>query len=164
MTKTEIRRAKASDSDQICEIYRPIVEDTVVSFEISPPSNEQISRRIISTLNTHEWLVAVDGSKIVGYTYATQYRSRQAYRHSTETTVYIHQDHQKQGLGRSLYTALFESLESLGFHQAYAGIALPNEGSIALHETMGFEHVGIFRDAGYKFDSWHDVSWWQRRI
>lgn len=164
MTKVDIRRAKPSDSEQIFEIYRPIIEDTVISFETSPPSVEQIARRIASTLNTHEWLVAQSGNEIVGYTYATQYRSRQAYRRSTETTVYVHRDHRAQGVGRSLYLALFESLRSLDFHQAYAGIALPNEGSIALHEALGFERIGIFKEAGFKFDSWHDVLWLQRHV
>ena len=164
MTKVDIRRAKPSDSEQIFEIYRPIVEGTVISFEITPPSIELISSRIASTLKTHEWLVAESGNEIVGYTYATQYRSRQAYRRSTETTVYVHQDHRSQGVGRSLYLALFESLISRGFRQAYAGIALPNEGSIALHEALGFERIGVFKEAGFKFDGWHDVLWLQRRV
>ena len=162
--KAKVRRATSNDSGQILEIYRPIVEDTVISFEIKPPSRDEISRRIESVLNTHEWLVAESDNGIAGYAYASPYRQRHAYRYSAETTVYIRQDQRQQGLGRLLYDALFESLASIGYRRAYAGIALPNEQSIALHEAMGYEHIGVFKEAGFKFERWHDVSWWQRKV
>ena len=136
----------------------------MISFEIIPPSSDEISRRIVSTLETREWLVAEDDGEVVGYAYATQYRSRQAYRFSTETTVYIRNDRRGRGHGRNLYVALFESLGSLRYRRAYAGIALPNKGSIALHKALGFEHIGVFKEAGFKFGGWHDVSWWQRSV
>ena len=160
----KIRQAKLSDCDQILAIYRSIVEDSAISFELIPPTSEDICRRIESALSSHEWLVAEGENGIDGYAYASAYRPREAYKYSTETTVYISQDRWGQGLGRALYQKLFESLAPLGFRRAYAGIALPNEPSIALHKSLGFEHIGVFNEAGFKFDRWHDVSWWQRKV
>lgn len=162
--RAKIRRATRGDSDQIAAIYRPIVEDTAISFEADPPNSKEIARRIDSALNNHEWLVAEAGDAIAGYAYATGYRERYAYRFSAETTLYMHPDYQRQGIGRALYSALFESLQSLGYHRAFAGITLPNDPSIALHKAFGFEQIGVFREAGFKFDRWHDVTMWQRAI
>lgn len=160
----KIRQAVSSDAEQISAIYFPIVKETTISFETNPPDTEEIARRINTTLDTHEWLVACDLAGIVGYAYASQYRPRDAYRFAVETTVYIHERCRWQGVGKSLYEALFTSLNSLGFHSAYAGIALPNPASIALHKAFGFEPIGVFQDAGLKFGKWHDVSWWQRKV
>jgi len=160
----KIRRAISSDADQISEIYLPIVKETNISFELEPPDSEEIARRICTTLDTHEWLVAYDQSGITGYAYASHYRPRHAYRFTVETTAYVHERCRGQGLGKNLYEALFSSLESLGFHTAYAGIALPNQASIALHKAAGFESIGVFQSAGFKFGKWHDVAWWQRTV
>ncbi|MBX2879389.1 MAG: GNAT family N-acetyltransferase [Granulosicoccus sp.] len=160
----DIRQAIPSDAENILSIYRSIVEDTTISFETCPPTAEEISRRIVSILSSHEWLVAHDNDGITGYAYASKYRPRQAYRYAVETTIYVHQRCRGQGLGKRLYSTLFSSLDSLGFHSMYAGIALPNPASIALHEAVGFEPIGVFKDAGFKFEQWHDVSWWQRPV
>lgn len=160
----KIRQGKPSDSSQIADIYRPIVENTVISFEIAPPSGDEITRRIHSSLQSHEWLVAEDNDHLLGYAYATQYRSREAYRYSAETTVYVRENCRGRGIGRRLYTSLLESLHSLAYRRAFAAITLPNDASIALHRAVGFESIGNFKEAGFKFDDWHDVSWWQRRI
>ena len=159
-----IRRAALSDAKQISEIYLPIVEETNISFETVPPDSEEIACRISTTLATHEWLVACDQSGIIGYSYASQYRPRHAYRCTVETTTYVHERCRGQGVGTHLYKALFESLDALNFHTAYAGIALPNPASIALHTAVGFESIGVFEEAGLKFEKWHDVSWWQRKV
>ena len=159
-----IRRAALSDAEQISEIYLPIVEETNISFETVPPGIEEIACRIGTILATHEWLVAYDQSGIIGYSYASQYRPRDAYRFAVETTAYVHMRCRGQGVGKHLYKALFESLNALDFHTAYAGIALPNPASIALHTAVGFESIGVFEEAGLKFEKWHDVSWWQRKV
>ncbi|MDC0435279.1 GNAT family N-acetyltransferase [bacterium] len=160
----EIRRAILSDAEQISAIYFPIVKDTNISFETDPPGSEEIARRINTTLTTHEWLVAYDQSGIAGYAYASQYRPRHAYRFAVETTAYVHERCRGLGIGKSLYEALFESLDSMKFHTAYAGIALPNPASVALHMAVGFKSIGVFEEAGLKFENWHDVSWWQRKV
>ena len=160
----EIRQAAESDAVQILAIYKPIVESTAISFEMLAPSVGEISSRIKSALKTHEWLVAVDSEGVAGYAYASQYRPREAYRFSAETTVYVQENRRGTGLGKDLYETLLQSLKVKGFRRGYAGIALPNEASIALHKASGFTEIGIYPEAGFKFDRWHDVSWWQRRI
>ena len=160
----DIRRAILSDAEQISAIYLPIVKDTSISFETDPPDGDEIARRISTILATHEWLVAYDQNGIAGYTYASQYRPRHAYRYAVETTAYVHERCRGQGVGKSLYEELFKSLISLDFHVAYAGISLPNPASVALHRAVGFESIGVFQEAGMKFGKWHDVSWWQRKL
>ena len=145
-------------------IYRPFVENTAYSFEQVAPDNAQFASRIESSLEDFEWLVIECDNVICGFAYANRHRARDAYRYSVDTSIYIRDDYQARGLGKLLYNALFESLRSLGFHSAYAGIALPNERSIALHKSVGFRHVGTFHEVGFKFAAWHDVSWWERRI
>ena len=161
---TDIRQAVASDAEQILGIYRPLVEDTAISFELTPPDAGEMATRIESALMSHEWLVADDAAGIAGYASASRYRAREAYRFSAETSVYIQDACRGKGLGRALYKALFDSLESRGFQRAYAAIALPNAASIALHKGMEFDEIGTFSAAGFKFDRWHDISWWQRAV
>ena len=160
----QIRQAIESDAAQILEIYGPIVEHTAISFEIDTPSAHDISGRIKAVLKTHDWLVAVDTNEVVGYAYGSQYRPRKAYRFAAETTVYVKESRRGLGLGKTLYDALLLSLNSRGFRRAYAGIALPNDASKAIHRACGFTEIGVFPEAGFKFDRWHDVSWWQRKI
>ena len=100
----------------------------------------------------------------MGYAYASTHRTRQAYQWSTDVSVYIHERARKRGVGGALYTALFEVLRRQGFFNAYAGITLPNAGSVQLHESMGFTRVGLYSRAGFKFGRWHDVLWLELRL
>ena len=160
----KIRRAKPTDANQLLEIYRPVVENTAISFELTLPSEDDFAARIASSIVSHDWFVMEGTSGLCGYAYATPHRAREAYEHSVETSVYVDTNYRGQGVGKGLYQALFSSLASLGYHNAYAGITLPNEPSVALHKSLGFEPIGVFREIGYKFGRWHDVSWWQRGI
>lgn len=146
------------------EIYRPIVEDTATSFEIDVPTQQDFEARVANIISKHEWLVADTHGEIAGYAYASPHRAREAYKHSAEVSVYVHSEFRGRGLGKDLYAALFDSIRELGFHYAYAGIALPNASSIALHTACGFTEIGTFREVGFKHGKWHDVSWWQRRL
>ncbi len=159
-----IRRAEPDDAVELLEIYRPIVEQTAISFELVVPSVTEFSCRIESVLKTHEWLVMEKGETIIGYAYASPHRAREAYQFSTETSVYVRPGNRGEGVANQLYEALFDSIRDLGFRAAFAGIALPNDASIALHSRCGFEEIGTFCAVGYKFDQWHDVSWWQRKV
>jgi len=159
-----IRNAAPADAEQIAAIYRPIVLETAISFETTPPTASEIAQRIERAQEHHSWLVAESGNAIAGYAYGSLHRARPAYQKSVEVSAYVAPDQQGHGVGRALYGALFERLSALGFHQAFAGIALPNEASISLHQSVGFVSVGVFREVGRKFDRWHDVSWWQRAI
>jgi phosphinothricin acetyltransferase len=97
----------------------------------------------------------------LGYVYATRHRARAAYQWSVDVSVYIRDGMRRTGIGRALYTSLFELLVLQQFHNCYAGITLPNPGSVGLHEALGFQPVGIYRQVGYKRAAWHDVGWWQ---
>jgi L-amino acid N-acyltransferase YncA len=156
-----IRLAIESDAEAIAAIYRPIVEATTISFESVAPTAEDVARRIADTTTTHPWLVCERGGQIAGYAYASPHRTRAAYRWSVDTSVYVAREHQRAGVGRGLYVSLFAILAAQGYFTAYAGIALPNPASIALHESVGFTRIGVYRRVGFKHGAWHDVGWWQ---
>lgn len=159
-----IRPATEADAEQIAAIYGPIVLNTAISFEMEPPDAEEMRRRIAGTLERYPWLVCERGGEVLGYAYASQYRTRAAYQWSVDTAVYTGAQSRGIGVGRALYTALLSVLPLQGFYNAYAGITQPNAGSVGLHEAMGFELVGVYRQVGYKLGRWHDVGWWQRSL
>lgn len=163
-SEVSIRSATADDAGAVLEIYGPAIEQTTASFETEVPSEGEIRKRITSMLATHAWLVAESAGHIGAYAYGGPHRSRNAYRFSTEVSVYVHPDYRRQGLARSLYEELFISLAARGYYHAYAGIAVPNKASEDLHRKLGFESIGVFKNVGLKFGRWHDVSWWQRRL
>ena len=160
----EIRLARIEDATQIAEIYAPFVASAATSFELEVPSSSEMARRINATLETHPWLVSASGDQILGYAYACQHRTRAGYRWSVDVAVYVSPAHRKKGVGRALYYELFWILRLQGFFNAYAGIALPNPASVALHEAVGFVPVGTYKQVGYKLGAWHDVGWWQMSL
>ena len=160
-----IRAVTVDDAAAIQAIYAPYVANTIISFEAAPPSVEEMAGRIKKTTAKYPWLVyepeTVGGQRtIAGYAYASSHRERAAYQWSVDVSVYVDPAYQRRSIGRGLYTALFDLLSAQGFVNAYAGIALPNAGSVGIHEAMGFEPVGIYRQVGFKLDGWHDVGWW----
>ncbi len=159
---THIRLAQDADVVTIAEIYRPVVESTAISFETIAPGPEEVARRVSETLRSYPWLVCAVEDRIAGYAYATRHRVRSVYQWSVDTSVYIEETYRRRGVGRGLYASLFAILAAQGYCNAYAGIALPNPASVALHESMGFEKIGVYRRVGYKFGQWRDVGWWQR--
>lgn len=156
----QIRLAHVRDAASIAAIYAPIVATSATSFEIEPPTPELMAERIAHTLPAYPWLVSEDAGAVVGYAYASQHRARAAYQWSVDVSVYIHEDWRGQGIGRALYSALFALLRAQGFANAYAGITLPNPGSVTLHEAMGMTPIGVYRHVGYKLGAWHNVGWW----
>lgn len=164
-TQGIVRVATVADAEAMHAIYAPIVASTAISFELDVPSVDEMRRRIEDTLMRLPWLVSEDEMGAVdGYAYASRHRERAAYQWSVDVSAYVRGDRRGRGVGKSLYTALFERLFALGYCQAFAGIALPNPASVALHEAMGFEALGVYRDVGYKLGAWHDVGWWQRTL
>lgn len=160
-----IRIATPDEAAAIAAIYAPIVRETTISFELQPFSAEQMRARIVATMRTLPWLVSVDDAGAVdGFVYAGKHRDPGAYQWSVNTSVYVRDDSRAQGVGRRLYEALFNELVRLGYYRAYAGIALPNDASIALHERVGFEPIGVYKAVGYKFGAWRDVGWWQKAL
>ncbi|MBU1173986.1 MAG: GNAT family N-acetyltransferase [Alphaproteobacteria bacterium] len=159
-----VRPARADDAPAIQAIYAPIVETTFISFEETAPDVAETERRIAAIQQRHLYLVAERDNAVVGFAYGGPHRERAAYRYSVDVTVYVAETARRQGIGRLLYGELLPGLAALGYHSAFAGIALPNAGSVGLHEAMGFTPVGIYREVGWKFGAWRDVGWWQRLL
>jgi phosphinothricin acetyltransferase len=145
-------------------IYAPFVTDTAVSFELEPPSVEEFLQRILVAQSKWAWLVAAQAGQVAGYAYASSFRQRAAYQWSIEVSAYLAPAARGRGIGRALYERLIALMVAKGYCTAYAGITLPNEASVRLHQAVGFVPVGVFRRAGRKFGAWHDVSWWQREL
>ena len=159
-----IRLARTSDAKAIADIYGPIVQGTVITFETEAPSAEEMERRIVSTLAYAPWLVYEEENGVAGYVYASRHHERAAYQWSVDVAVYTHETRRRTGIARSLYATLFSLLAMQGFHAAHAGITLPNRASVGLHETLGFRRVGVYPSVGFKLGAWRDVGWWQLRL
>jgi L-amino acid N-acyltransferase YncA len=156
-----IRLAAARDAEALLAIYAPIVAETPISFELEPPTSEEMQRRIVTTLPHYPWLVCATAGDVHGYAYASKHRERAAYQWSVDVSVYTHARARRGGVGRALYTSLFALLRLQGFYNAYAGITLPNKASVSIHEAMGFRPLGVYTSVGYKLGGWHDVGWWR---
>lgn len=159
----KIRDVLTVDATEIAQIYNHYISHTIITFEEENVSGDVISARIEAARLSHlPWIVAEQEGNILGYAYASEWNGRSAYRYSKEVTVYVSPDHVGKGLGSALYKRLLSALKSCGIHVAIAGISLPNEASIKLHERMGFSKVAQFSEVGFKFDRWIDVGYWQR--
>lgn len=156
-----IRMVREADARAILAIYAPFCATTAVSFELEPPSEDEVASRIRAVTAYCPWLILEDDGAVAGYAYAGRHNERAAYGWSVDVTVYVAPSHLRRGVGRALYTTLFELLRQQGFFKAYAGVALPNPASTALHEAMGFEPVGVYKGVGYKLGAWHDVAHYQ---
>jgi L-amino acid N-acyltransferase YncA len=156
-----LRLASEHDADQIAAIYTPYVRETVISFEIAPPTVEEMRDRILATVAHLPWLVCDNDGTIAGYAYAGPHGTRWGYQWSADVSAYVERQYHRMGVGRALYTSLLALLKLQGFYAAYAGVTLPNAASVGLHEAMGFAPVGVYHAVGYKSGAWHDVGWWQ---
>ncbi len=159
-----IRHATPDDGSGCLEIYAPFVLDTAVSFEHDPPSLVEFQGRIDQINRTHAFLVAETAGEIAGFAYGGPHRARAGYMWSAEVSVYVAAPHRGRGLGGALYTALFALLEQQGYRTLLAGITVPNEASVGLHRSLGFEKVGIFRGVGWKAGAWQDVLWMSKPL
>lgn len=160
----KLRVATAADAGPIAAVYAPYVVSSAVSFEDAAPDAKAMAKRIAASIETFPWLIAEIDGFVIGFAFAGKYRERAAYRFTVETSVYVANDMRGQGIGRALYRALLGTLEQQGFTQAIAAIALPNDQSVDLHEAVGFQRAGHFREVGYKHGQWRDVGVWQREL
>jgi phosphinothricin acetyltransferase len=160
-----LRAATPDDATAIADIYARFVTASAVSFETEPPGVETMRARIEAGGALYPWIAgeAEDGT-LLGYAYAARFRDRPAYRFTVETSVYLRSGAAGRGLGRQLYEPLIATLEAQGFTQAIAAITLPNPASARLHEKLGFERAGTYRQVGWKLGEWHDVGLWQRAL
>ena len=159
-----IRDAVVADAERCAAIYAPYVRETAISFESEPPAADDMARRIADAQRAHAWLVLETDGEVIGYAYGGPFMARAAYQWATTVSVYLEQGRRRTGGGRALYEALFERLAARGHRTALAGIALPNDASIGLHQALGFEPVGTYRRVGWKLGRWHDVAWYQRDL
>ena len=159
-----VRAVKDGDIARITEIYNWYILNTTVSFEVEAITPLEMAKRVQEKIQRHEWLVAESNGEIVGYTYYGAYHSRSAYSHTVESTIYLAQEHMGKGFGKPLYTTLIDSAKERGFREVIAVIALPNQGSIVLHEKLGFEVVGVLKKVGHKFGNYIDVGLWQKSV
>ena len=159
----QIRRATAEDAAFIAQIYRPFVEDHWTSFERTPPDAAEIARRSAAAGDLYPWLVAED-ERPLGYAYASPHRTRASYVSSVDTAIYCAPEARGKGVGKRLYERLFEILTAQNYVMAFAGIAMPNEASIAVHRSLGFQQIGTYPNVGFKHGAWRDTQWWGRPL
>lgn len=156
-----IRPALLADAMQIAAIYNPYIAETVITFEEQEISGDTMAERMRAVLPSLPWLVWEEHDQIVGYAYAALWKQRSAYRHSVESTIYLHPAAVRRGIGTQLYAALLEELRGRNVHAVVGGIALPNVASTTLHEKLGFNKIAHFREVGRKFNRWVDVGYWE---
>jgi phosphinothricin acetyltransferase len=160
-----VRVATEYDAAQIQAIYEPYVLSTPISFELDPPDVSDMRRRIVETTVHYPWLLCENSEgAILGYAYASQHHVRAAYQWSVDISIYVEEAYHRMGVGSALSKGLLEILALQGFCTACSCITMPNDPSIALHESLGFTKVGIFRDSGYKLGNWLDVGWWELQL
>ena len=160
----QVRMATIEDAERLLEIYTPYVKETAITFEYEVPSVKEFEERIAKVLKMFPYLVAVVQDRIVGYAYASPYKTRAAYQWSVETSIYIDREYQGSGIGSVLYTKLLELLKKQHVRNVYACVALPNDESEAIHKKFGFTLVGRFHNVGYKLNEGHDTGWFEKHL
>lgn len=156
-----IRSVQLTDAEQIVEIYNYYIENTHHSFEIESVNLYDMRQRIAALSENYPYLVAQENGEIVGFAFASCFKPRSAYKYSAEISVYVKKDLKQKGIGTKLYEKLFAELDQMNVHAIIAGISLPNDASVKLHEKFGMEKVAHFREVGYKLGKWIDVGYWE---
>jgi phosphinothricin acetyltransferase len=157
-----IRNVMIEDASQIANVYNHYVVSSHATFEFEPISAPEMSKRIRDVVDGgYPFHVADENETIIGYAYVHAFRPRPAYRKTVEISVYVKDGHAGRGVATRLYESLICNVLDSGYHSIIAGIALPNDASVRLHERFEFEKIGHFREVGRKFDRWFDVCFWQ---
>jgi len=166
MRQIELRHAEAADLTAIAAIYGHHVRHGLASFEVDPPSAQEMQARFEAIVNAgYPYLVAEEGGRLIGYAYASSYRTRPAYRYSVEDSVYVAPDAIGRGIGKRLLRQLIDECAQRGFRQMLAVIGdSANAPSIELHRACGFERVGLLTSIGFKFNRWVDSVLMQRAL
>lgn len=156
-----IRKAMEEDAEAIAKIYNWYILNTPISFEMETVGNDEMRRRILEKRLNYEWLVGEVDHEIVGHAFYGAFCDTLAYKHTVESAIYIPLKSIGMGFGKALYSNLIDSAKKHEFLEMVGFIALPNPGSVALHQKMGFKEVGVLRKVGYKFEKYIDVGIWQ---
>jgi len=164
MNNTYMRFAVEEDAESILSIYGPYILDTVITFEYEIPSIIEFKQRIKNIIREYPFIVYVVDEKIVAYAYAHRQMERAAYQWNVELSVYVDMKYKRQGIGSKLYNVLIEILKLQNICNVYGCVTVPNDCSEGLHGSLGFEKIGIYHNTGYKFNSWHNVAWFEKNI
>lgn len=157
-----MRDATASDGAALADIYNPFILDSIATFEETRLTAREMSARIACVQNeAYPYLVAEHDGHVIAYAYAQRWKTRAAYRHTAEISIYVADTAQGKGVGRALYSELFKRLKTIPIHAVIGIITLPNPASVKLHESFGLKKVGHFSEVGRKFDRWIDVGYWE---
>jgi L-amino acid N-acyltransferase YncA len=159
-----IRPIEDNDIEKITEIYNWYISNTPVTFEVETISPLEMKQRVQEKLEKYDWLVGEVNQEIIGYAYYGAFHPRSAYSHTVESTIYLAQEQIGKGFGKLLYGELIRSATENGFRELIALIALPNQGSITLHQKLGFEESGVLKKVGFKFEQYIDVGIWQKSL
>lgn len=161
-----VRRAERRDLAPITEIYNHYVETSAITFDVTPYSEAERAPWFaqFGERGRHQLFVAERGGSVIGYAGSLPFRPKAAYETSVETTIYLAPDERARGVGPRLYEALFTALRGEDVHRLLAGITLPNEASVRLHERLGFQRVGVYSEVGRKLGRYWDVGWWERGL
>ena len=166
-----IRSATIEDAAEILKIYSYYIENTAITFEYDVPTVKEFASRIEKTLQTHPYIVAEIDDKIVGYAYAGKFVGREAYKYSSELTIYLDKNFRGIGIGKKLYNELQEHLKKMNIKNLYACIGYPEIedeyltlNSVRFHEQLGFKIVGKFTECGKKFNRWYSMVWMEKII
>jgi phosphinothricin acetyltransferase len=164
--EVDIRSATLDDLDGLNDVYNEYVRTAHYTFDLEPMTNEARLEWFAHYADSgrHRVLVAVSGDRVVGYSTSSRFRPKPAYETSVETSIYLAPEATGAGIGTRLYEELFRSLGGEDVHRAYAGVALPNPASIALHERFGFKKVAHFTEQGRKFGRYWDVAWFEKPL
>jgi phosphinothricin acetyltransferase len=157
-----IRKISTADIPAICKIYNYYINFSIATFEEVEVGVVEMQKRVEQITTNYPWIVYEEEGAVIGYAYATLWKTRTAYRYSAEATIYLDYQHSGKGIGSKLYEHLLSELLNNKVHSLIGGISLPNEASIALHEKYGFRKCAHFAEVGRKFDQWIDVGYWEK--
>ena len=159
-----IRNVSLDDSQAILDIYTPYITDSCITFETEVPTLYDFKNRIKNITKSNPYIVYVEDEKVLGYAYASKYKDRAAYVYTVESSIYVDINSTGKNIGKLLYSELLERLKKQNINSVYACITLPNDRSIKLHKNFGFNEIGIFKEAGFKFNKWLDIVWYQKQL
>jgi len=159
-----IRKVQIEDTKQLLAIYNYYVKNSIVTFDITPLSLQEFKEKMTRISKRYPFIVFEEKNEILGYAYGSKWRSKSAYEHTVESTVYVKHDALGKQIGTKLYAELLTVLKQQNYHVVLGGLTLPNKASVRLHEKFGFKEVAHFKEVGLKFDTWHDVGFWQLKL
>ncbi len=156
-----IRNVDIGDAKSLADIYNHYVINTIITFDRKPKTVQEFEEKINEITSKFPFFIFEENNEILGYTYGSVWRKKPSYQNTVETTIYLKNGVQGNGIGSQLYNHLIDTLKSKNYHTLIGVMTLPNDASVKLHEKLGFKKVAHFHEVGRKFDQWHDVGFWQ---